>query len=455
MGNTNIEIITHSQEAKVFLDRPIQDLIPEQYLREADRSPIIDHGAWVFRAAEDARRVNLARWSKTDIRYRGFFKTLEKTLPIHGSSNQDGPGKSENMSRTQGQAVYALLHDILDMMKCTRQVGDRHEYAYLRPRLVNCKGEYLTCYRQRHRTLEDEPWEAVLKEKCKLIHSQLLTNIRRLRPRTSNLPDQEAFLIDLHGSRLRIFRALLQGNTTSEKPYDQRELPRGSTLRRRCFSSPSTLSSAESSVRPRAVARYSNHGNNRLLTGIPPCVQEEDIDDTVDPKHNPFQRRDSEPLRILASHEYDLWEKHSFHAAVRALVALIIYLMSGRAQCGVLQRVFQCYPYHDEGDTRNDITINAKTPRVDMSNGHFGTEGERQACHCLQGIAEGRETAQPEGMQRSQQQRRLDVLSRSEEAEVGIGAFSRFRRLRWESARGHGHHNRDVSGSTAAVLLGT
>lgn len=53
-------------------------------------------------------------------------------------------------------------------------------------------------------------------------------------------------------------------------------------------------------------------------------------------------------LRVLGSREFDLWRKQDFRAAVKMIVALFIYMMSGQARCGVLQKAFQNYPI-DEG----------------------------------------------------------------------------------------------------------
>lgn len=69
---------------------------------------------------------------------------------------------------------------------------------------------------------------------------------------------------------------------------------------------------------------------------------------------------DSEPdprvFRILGSKEYDLWVESDFHAALRLLVGLVMYLMSGRARCGILQDKFSCSPYDedDEPDSEDE-----------------------------------------------------------------------------------------------------
>jgi hypothetical protein len=53
---------------------------------------------------------------------------------------------------------------------------------------------------------------------------------------------------------------------------------------------------------------------------------------------------DTRTFRVLCTREYDLWHKDEFAAAVQVLVALHMYLMSGSAQCGALQAVFNKPP---------------------------------------------------------------------------------------------------------------
>lgn len=64
--------------------------------------------------------------------------------------------------------------------------------------------------------------------------------------------------------------------------------------------------------------------------------------------------RDNDPdlrvFRVLASTEFDLWVRDDFKASIRLLSGLFLYLMSGRARCGVLQDIFEMFPYDDEDD---------------------------------------------------------------------------------------------------------
>lgn len=68
---------------------------------------------------------------------------------------------------------------------------------------------------------------------------------------------------------------------------------------------------------------------------------------------------DSDPgnirtFRVLGTREYDLWLAADFRDAVRVLAALGMYLMSGKAQCGFLQRTFEQYSF-DEGSEEEEL----------------------------------------------------------------------------------------------------
>lgn len=49
-------------------------------------------------------------------------------------------------------------------------------------------------------------------------------------------------------------------------------------------------------------------------------------------------------FHILGSTEYNLWLESDFHEAIKALVGLIMYLMSGKAHCGPLEAAFNNLP---------------------------------------------------------------------------------------------------------------
>jgi hypothetical protein len=94
---------------------------------------------WIFRAARDGREVNLSKWSKVDIRFRGVYKTLKKVPPFVNGLFESDSGKMNSLkgdfdeaAKAQGQVVYALLDEVLNMLKIRREAEGYREYFYLR-----------------------------------------------------------------------------------------------------------------------------------------------------------------------------------------------------------------------------------------------------------------------------------------------------------------------------------
>ncbi|THC99196.1 hypothetical protein EYZ11_001284 [Aspergillus tanneri] len=362
--NIPITIDVHGLKAKVLLNRPQEDIVPARYLRKADQSSVVQRTFWVFRGVEDARHVNLSKWSKIDIRFRGVYKTLKKAPQFRKGLYENDGGRCESSNRRfnfndvakiQGQVVYALLDEVMNMLNISRDMEDNLSYFFLRPRLLTCQMEYWTGYREKHSdapftagilcldshpqapcsravlpisttTQQKQSLESALEGKFKLLLAQLLLHIHRLHPPGDKFPDQEVYLIGLHGSRLHIFRGIFPGHKTS-----------------RLWSGRHNPSSSDSELN-KLIAK---NPNERFYTkqNIERFTQQVEWDklSTADGE------RDFRVFRILGSQEYDLWIKSEFRAAMRLIVGLIMYMMSGRARCGVLQHIFEQYPY-DEGD---------------------------------------------------------------------------------------------------------
>lgn len=219
--------------------------------------------------------------------------------------------------------------------------------------------------------MEEGTLVSCLEGKFKLMLGQLLHHVRPLSPPGDKLPDQEIFLIGLHGSKLHLMRAFFPGQKVSSL-WCRRELP-----------SPllsATVPMAQCS--PHTETPHSSHienyytGNGTEKTHDE--ISEEDPDTEAHSNSNRFytpgnverlrqhlqetklQRLDHEPdlrtFRILATQEYNLWLEDEFSAAVQLLVALHMYLLSGKAQCGALQETFVKHPYVgdvDESDNPN------------------------------------------------------------------------------------------------------
>ncbi|PKY05618.1 hypothetical protein P168DRAFT_317145 [Aspergillus campestris IBT 28561] len=253
-----ITIEVHGLKAKFYLNRPEEDLIPAHYLQKAEQTPSTNRPIWLFRGREDARNVNLNKWPTVDTRFRGVYKTLKKVPAqfangIYGDSGHGQPTSSSSSTpssrinftdaaKAQGQVVYALLHEVMDMMRIGRRMGDAS--FVLRPRLFNCKLEYWTGYRERYtdgpRTagllcLDELPETGLVRavvpisstqseaptlpqtltNEFKLLLSQLLIHIHHLYPPGDQIPSQEVYLISQHGPKLHLLRGIFPGYKTS------------------------------------------------------------------------------------------------------------------------------------------------------------------------------------------------------------------------------------------------
>lgn len=203
--------------------------------------------------------------------------------------------------------------------------------------------------------MEEQTLESALEGKFKLLLGQLLHHVRLLPFPGDRLPDQEIFLIGLHGSRLHLMRAFFPGQKISSL-WCQRELPTSEPFP--IIMAQDTADTADST---QADDWETDDGTDAQIEDI------EEEASRAPSNSNPFYtpdelerlrlhleatklaRLDNEPnlrtFRILATREYDLWLYQDFTAAVQMLAALHMYLLSGSAQCGVLQETFARHPY--------------------------------------------------------------------------------------------------------------
>ncbi|KAL3460510.1 hypothetical protein BJX64DRAFT_300605 [Aspergillus heterothallicus] len=396
-----IEIDVHGLRAKVYPNCADVDIIPARYLEKADRSPLLKRTPWIFRTASDGRTVSLSKWSKVDIRYRGVFKTLRKVPQFtKGLFENDHEGRMtsnlssssssrkkkfnfEEAAKAQGHVVYALLDEILVALKVQREAGSQNEYFFLRPRLVTCQPEYWTGYRVRHRdspytagslSLDYEPdrgtpravvpvsttqsavqpLHQALEGSFKLLLAQLLVHIHRLSPPGDKLPDQETFLITLHGSKLHILRGVFPGQKTSRLWCGRHNPPQNTGLAT-TSTSPNANATANANTTTNHNHPEATYGStHNLMTemssrfytklNLQRFLEQVEWNQLSNPENEVSPRG----FQILGSREYDLWNKDEFTAVVRLLAGLVFYLMSGTARCGILQDVFARWPY-DEG----------------------------------------------------------------------------------------------------------
>ncbi|OKO99231.1 hypothetical protein PENSUB_8618 [Penicillium subrubescens] len=380
------EILVHGLKAKFFLNQPVTDLLPDRYLEKAENSPVKTK-PWVFRNdVKYARDVSLKEWSKTNSRYRAVFKTLRRVPKFETSLWEGGcedcqDELSQNRSHTQAQVVFALLSEIGEMLELKRLTADGKRSFFLMPRLMVYQLEYWTGYREKHRDAPDvdgivsldfepgnnrvipilpisvtnyaEPLEDNLADKFKLILGQLLQHVRPLPVPGDKVPDQEIFLIGQHGSKLHIMRTFFPGHKVSslwcrsELPYTASAVPPMLTPSppTPSPSSPEGTSTHIEHIEVNEAARSRSNSNRFYAAENIERVQRH-LDAA---KLNMLDHElDTRTFRVLCTREYDLWHEDDFAAAVKALVALHMYLLSGSAQCGALQAVFNKPPYPPE-----------------------------------------------------------------------------------------------------------
>lgn len=166
--------------------------------------------------------------------------------------------------------------------------------------------------------------------------SQLYLSMRARKCKADQLPDQEVFLIGLHGSRLHILRAFFPGEKSSTI-WSGRYSPQVSATPNTSATT-STVGSAEKvpaeNSSSSTTQESANHPSNHK--GI------------IGTETNYYSYLDSEPnlrtFRVLATREFNLWNRSDFHAAIKAIVALNLYLMSGFAQIGPIQAILEPFP---------------------------------------------------------------------------------------------------------------
>lgn len=199
--------------------------------------------------------------------------------------------------------------------------------------------------------------ESALQGKFKLILGQLLHHVRPLRLPADKLPDQEIFLIGLHGSKFHLMRAFFPGQKLSSL-WCRRELPPAWSLAAANLDIDPMLMDTPHTEQTEGMyldaslgepVGTAHTGRARSTSGRFYAHQFMDrVQQEVEAKW--LKSLDNEPdvrtFRVLATYEYDLWQGSEFTAAVQILAALNMYLLSGYAQCGALQDTFaKYYPY--------------------------------------------------------------------------------------------------------------
>ncbi|KAJ5108890.1 hypothetical protein N7456_005565 [Penicillium angulare] len=428
----------HTVTAKVFLDRPAEDLIPAKFLRLANENAALSEVPLFFRYQQNARILRQEYWSALHFPFQWVFKELEKVPQFElglweGGAESSVGGKGKEFQEAQSQVVMELLLQVSKILDLSRRTSDGLNFFYLTPRPWYVAFPYYTGHREKHTdgpkgtgslclkfsggatplmpilpistALKQEPLEACLTKKIKIILGQLMRHTRYLRRPADKQPDQEIFLLGLHGSRLHLMRGYFPGQKLSSI-WCRREMPSpfssfiptpsptDSSFSNNDDSTPddydadyeSNDDEFECECVPPSIAPYTAASNSAMLTPpetplfSPRCPRHffhrkghshkkgPQMNDNPDAKtceeeaervrrliaELDLQCRDNEPetrvFRVMASKEYNLWDREDFMDAIKMIGALLMYLLSGEARCGILQNVFENHPIQSDGE---------------------------------------------------------------------------------------------------------
>ncbi|PWY77932.1 hypothetical protein BO83DRAFT_415804 [Aspergillus eucalypticola CBS 122712] len=390
----SVDIQVHGMKARVYLSRPDEDIVPLRYLKRADKDKIVHRAVWIFRNARNGRRVNQNKWPTLETIFFDVFRNLKNSPQWDKGLFEDEAGSAatcppnlefRQARYNQDNVLHALISELFFNVDVMHPTSKPMLWFHLYPKVMGEYLEYWTGYKEKRQdgpctsgrvvvdyypdamyartvlpmttvcivyspiqpppkdqtqptnappqpqTLTDnQPLHKTLSQNFQLHLGQLLTNLHHMHIHRHHLPDQEVFLINLHGSRLHVQRAIFPSSKISRiycKKYK-----------------PVDTSNTE-------LHTFRAGDANRRYT-------EQDLEhdiDQLDWLHTLKEERTEAPdedaapvFRVLASKEYDLWKKSEWHAALKLLAGLNRYLMGGRAKCGVMQNMFEKFPLEEE-----------------------------------------------------------------------------------------------------------
>jgi hypothetical protein len=169
-----------------------------------------------------------------------------------------------------------------------------------------------------------------LADEIKLMLGELQQNISSGGYRYANrLPDQETFLLHMHGSKLHMLRAYFPGVKSSAVYCGKKNLP-------------------VHSFRPNAPAPVELPPNPTIDEHYEYLISLENWESAVQSAAFEYKTMlggevDMKTFRVLATRELDLWVFADFKEAVMAVGTLMRYLMGGHAAMGIMQKQFARY----------------------------------------------------------------------------------------------------------------
>ncbi|PYH47206.1 uncharacterized protein BP01DRAFT_411287 [Aspergillus saccharolyticus JOP 1030-1] len=385
---------------RVQMDHNDDELIPRRFLAEAELSEDFTSPPWIHRALqtmEQGSLIRMAEWNRLDTKYKEVFENLVR-IPllrdglfdggheVTGQPTDDQPllaresRRFRRIVKRQQRAIVTFMQDILKDAPMTHTSPDGQSEVYLNPKYLQKRIRYWMG-RIQHRerlligpetnaflTVDSRPGDRVwsrhlvpitvttnpnvtvrthLTRAVKTLIGQYCYQLRDVSNNIQSLPDQEAYLIHIHGSHLHILRLIAPGFKTSrirsnvhkqfvyDDTYTSLNPHQADQLALRILAnSDGDPDALRKGLKDRSVRKVLEQVEwFRLYCGDATVGTVEEIvncDPTV--------------FQVLVSREYDLWDEEGFRKAVRNVRALYKYLMSGTARIGSLQKMFWDWP---------------------------------------------------------------------------------------------------------------
>ncbi|OJI89850.1 hypothetical protein ASPTUDRAFT_195361 [Aspergillus tubingensis CBS 134.48] len=364
----SVDIQVHGMKARVYLSRPDEDIVPLRYLKRADKDKIVHRAVWIFRNARNGRRVNQNRWPTLETIFFDVFRNLKNSPQWNKGLFEDEAGSAATCPTNldfrqarynQDNVLHALISELFFNVDVMRPTSKPMLWFHLYPKVMGEYLEYWTGYKEKRQdgpctsgrvvvdyypdamyartvlpmttTLTDnQPLHKTLSQNFQLHLGQLLTNLHHMHIHRHHLPDQEVFLINLHGSRLHVQRAIFPSSKIS-RIYCKKYKP------------------VDTSNTELHTFRAGDANRRYTEQDLEHDIDQLDWLHTLKEERNEAPDEDDAPVfRVLASKEYDLWKKSDWHASLKLLAGLNRYLMGGRAKCGVMQNMFEKFPLEEE-----------------------------------------------------------------------------------------------------------
>ncbi|RAL13681.1 uncharacterized protein BO97DRAFT_423460 [Aspergillus homomorphus CBS 101889] len=388
---------------RVELNHADEELVPRRFLGEAEKSQDVVIPPWIFHAFRTEKGlIDLGKWSKWDQRFREVFERLAR-IPIFryglfrdANPKSDGPMNAQKHRRfahivkLQERAVVFLLKEILNGASIVHKTSDDGSETSLAAKYIKKRNKYYAGKANRffkgpksnaYLAVDHHPDDSIFGRRLlpisvttkphptlpghftkavQFLLGQLTYQLRDVTHDPRAVPDQEAFHLHLHGSHLHLLRLVAPGFKTSllqdgkthivfidedDESYTSLSPHIADQIAQHYLEkSDGDPNALRDCLKERHIRKVLEHvAWHRLYRGI---VTQGTVEELINSDIGVFQ--------VLVSREYNLWSPRGFRAAVRMLLGLCLYLMSGEARVGSVQKMFQKWPKAAKKDDEDD-----------------------------------------------------------------------------------------------------